>query len=53
LRRKTRQLVLAVARMTMLQDEERRRIARSCMDSVGQPLAAIEANSVLVEAESH
>jgi len=53
LRRKTRQLEMLTARMTMLQDEERRRIARELHDSVGQLLAAIGMNSVLVEAESH
>ncbi|MGA8504287.1 MAG: sensor histidine kinase [Candidatus Sulfotelmatobacter sp.] len=41
------------AQMTVLQDEERRRIARELHDSVGQLLAAISMNSVLVEAESH
>src|SRR5205823_13388181 len=39
-------------RMTKLQDEERRRIARELHDSVGQLLAAISMNSVWVEAES-
>jgi signal transduction histidine kinase len=53
LRRKTRQLEVLTARMTMLQDEERRRIARELHDSIGQLLAAIGMNSVLVEAESH
>ena len=53
LRRKTRQLEMLTARMTMLQDEERRRIARELHDSVGQLLAAIGMNSVLVEAETH
>jgi signal transduction histidine kinase len=41
------------ARMTVLQEEERRRIARELHDSVGQLLAAISMNSVLVEAESY
>jgi signal transduction histidine kinase len=36
--------------MTVLQDEERRRIARELHDIVGQLLAAISINSVLVEA---
>ena len=44
---------MLTARMTMLQDEERRRIARELHDSVGQLLAAIGMNSALVEAETH
>jgi signal transduction histidine kinase len=50
---KTRQLEALNAQMTVLQDEEQRRIARELHDSVGQLLAAISMNSVLVEAESH
>jgi len=53
LHRKTRQLEALNAQMTVLQDEERRRIARELHDSVGQLLAAISMNSVLLEAESH
>ncbi|HEY3974949.1 MAG TPA: response regulator [Candidatus Sulfotelmatobacter sp.] len=53
LHRKTQQLEALNARMTMLQDEERRRIARELHDSVGQLLAAISMNSASVEAESH
>jgi len=53
LHRKTRQLEFLNARMTVLQDDERRRIARELHDSVGQSLAAISINSSLVEAESH
>jgi signal transduction histidine kinase len=53
LHRKTQQLEMLNARMTVLQEEERRRIARELHDSVGQILAAISMNSVLVEAESH
>ena len=41
------------ARITTLRDEERRRIARESHDSVGQLLAAISMNSVLVQEESH
>jgi len=53
LHRKTQQLEMLNARMTVLQEEERRRIARELHDSVGQLLAAISMNSVLVEAESY
>ena len=53
LHRKTRQLEFLNARMTVVQDDERRRIARELHDSVGQSLAAIRINSSLVEAESH
>ena len=53
LHRKTQQLEMLNARMTVLQEEERRRIARELHDSVGQILAAVSMNSVLVEAESH
>jgi signal transduction histidine kinase len=53
LHRKTQQLETLNARMTMLRDEERRRIARELHDSVGQLLAAISMNSVLVEPEAH
>jgi signal transduction histidine kinase len=53
LHRKTQQLEALNARMTMLQEEERRRIARELHDSIGQLLAAISMNSASVEAESH
>jgi signal transduction histidine kinase len=53
LHRNTQQLEMLNARMTVLQEEERRRIARELHDSVGQILAAISMNSALVEAESH
>jgi signal transduction histidine kinase len=53
LHRKTQQLEALNARMTTVQDEERRRIARELHDSVGQLLAAVSMNSALVEAESH
>ena len=53
LHRKTRQLEILNARMTLVQDEERRRIARELHDSVGQSLAAIRINCSLVEGEFH
>ena len=53
LHRKTQQLEILNARVTTLQDEERRSIARELHDSVGQLLAAISMNSAFVEAESH
>ena len=52
LHRKTKQLEMLNAQMTVWQDEERRRIARELHDKVGQLLAAISMNSVLLEAES-
>lgn len=53
LHRKTRQLEMLNAHLTVLQDEERRHIARELHDSVGQLLAAIRMNSAVVESESH
>jgi signal transduction histidine kinase len=51
--RKTQQLEVLTSRITTLQDEERRRIARELHDSVGQILASISMNSSLIEAEAH
>jgi signal transduction histidine kinase len=53
LHRKTQQLEMLNARMTVLQEEERRRIARELHDSVGQLLVAISINSAFVQGESH
>jgi signal transduction histidine kinase len=53
LHRTTQQLEILNARVTTLQDEERRSIARELHDSVGQLLAAISMNSAFVETESH
>jgi len=52
LHRKTRQLEALNAKMTLLQEEERRRIARDLHDSVGQLLAAISMNHGTVQSES-
>ena len=52
LHRKTRQLEALNAKMTLLQEEERRRIARDLHDSVGQLLAAISMNHATVQLES-
>lgn len=51
LHRKTRQLEVLNARITTLQEEERRRIARELHDSVGQLLAGISMNIALVQTE--
>src|SRR6204780_2632797 len=53
LHRKTQQLEALNGRMTPSQDEERRRLARELHDSVGQLLAAIAMNGIVVDAESH
>jgi signal transduction histidine kinase len=49
LHRKTRMLESLNARMTELQEQERRRIARELHDSVGQLLAAITMNNSVLE----
>ena len=51
LHRKSKQLEMLNVRMTRLQEDERRRIARELHDSVGQLLAAISMNSVFGEEE--
>jgi signal transduction histidine kinase len=52
LHRKTRKLELLNERMTLVQEEERRHIARELHDSVGQLLAAIEMNYATLLSES-
>src|SRR5579864_1385175 len=53
LHRKTQQLEALNARLTTLQDEERRRIARELHDSVGQLLAAVSMNISRVKQEAY
>lgn len=49
LRRKTQELEVLNASMTVLRDEEQRHIARELHDSVGQLLASISMNNSLIE----
>lgn len=53
LHRKSQQLEVLNARITTMQDEERRHIARELHDSVGQLLAALGMNTGAVQAEAH
>jgi signal transduction histidine kinase len=53
LRRKTQQLELLNAQITLLRDHERRRIARELHDSVGQLIAALAINNAALESESN
>ena len=53
LHRKSRQLEMLNAQMMMLQDEERRHLAREFHESVGQLLAALGMNIGVVQAESY
>ena len=52
LRRKTQQLELLNAQMTLLRDHERRRIARELHDSVGQLIAALAINNSALQSEA-
>jgi signal transduction histidine kinase len=52
LHRKTRQLELLNERITSVQEEERRRVARELHDSVGQLLVAVSMNNGILESES-
>src|SRR5215831_20340983 len=52
LRRKTQQLELLNAQITLLRDHERRRIARELHDSVGQLVAALSINNFALQADA-
>ena len=52
LRRKTQQLELLNAQITLLRDHERRRIARELHDSVGQLIAALAINNSVLQSEA-
>src|SRR5215470_6153994 len=52
LRRKTQQLELLNAQITLLRDHERRRIARELHDSVGQLIAALAINNAALESDA-
>jgi len=51
--RKSRQLEMLTAEMVVLQDEERRRLARELHDGIGQMLAALLMNVSIVQSQSH
>jgi len=53
LRRKTQQMELLNAQITLLRDHERRRIARELHDSVGQLIAALAINNAALEADAN
>jgi signal transduction histidine kinase len=50
--RKTRQLEMLTAEIVVLQDEERRRLARELHDGIGQMLAALLMNVSIVQSQS-
>lgn len=52
LHRKTRQLEALNQRITYVQEDERRRVARELHDSVGQLLAAVSMNNTMLQSES-
>ena len=53
LRRKTEQLELLNAQITLLRDHERRRIARELHDSVGQLIAALAINNAALQPQAN